>query len=766
VFTGRTAVSRGNPTFLLHAAGRSTRTCAQRLTTKAPLLVSCPYTGFRVTKAGGAWSKVRFYRATPIGRRDSEAAKEAEVVAIKENSVGAAPPQAATASATSGAEETAEGTKDVLIEETETVTGQAETLPFQSETSKLLRIVAHSLYTDKEVFVRELISNASDASEKLRHLDITGKEFDDKYLPLEIHISTDDKNKTITIQDFGIGMTKEELVKNLGTIAHSGTQEYLRKLDDKDASGIIGQFGVGFYSAFMVGNKVRVYSRSAFPGSKGYCWTSEGTGAYSIAEADGVSRGTKIIVQLLEGQEQFAKKQTIEGVIKKYSNFVGFPIKLNGVRVNTVRPLWTLPKQSISEEDHKQFYQFLAHSYDLPIYRLHFTSDAPFSIQSLFYVPEQHQEKYGMGRMEPGVSLFSRKVLVKPKMKSLLPDWLRFIKGVVDCEDVSLHLSREHFQDSDMIKRLGNVMTGRIIKLFQDEAAADPAKYNSKFWKEFSPFIKEGICTDAKWKDELGGLLRCETSSAGEGQLTSLDSYVKRMKDEQNSIYYLCVPSRNFAESSPYYEGFKQRGVEVLFLYTSLDEFVMQNLGEYAGKRLQSIESAPVPTELTRPAEPTSTSADSTVEASLDPQEVEDLAKWIKSALLDRVSSVKETKRLVSSPAIIVDHESASFRRMMKFVDPSHAPKLPKQRLEINPAHPIIARLNILRRREPAFAKVVAEQVFDNALIAAGLMDDPRGMLSRLNSILEVAARPSQEEHAPTQHEGPATRSENRQQQQ
>jgi TNF receptor-associated protein 1 len=442
------------------------------------------------------------------------------------------------------------------------------------------------------------------------------------------------------------------------------------------------------------------------------------------------------------------------GIIKKYSNFVGFGIKLNGERVNTVRPLWTLPKQSVSEEEHKQFYQFLAHSYDVPVYRLHFTSDAPFSIQSVFYVPEQHQEKYGMGRMDPGVSLFSRKVLVKPKMKALLPEWLRFMKGVVDCEDVSLHLSREHFQDSDLIKRLGNVVTGRILKLFQDEAAADPAKYNGKFWKEFGSFVKEGICTDAKWKDELGGLLRCESSGLSEGDVTSLDAYVKRMADQQNAIYYLCVPSRPFAESSPYYESFKQRGVEVLFLYTSMDDFVMQNLAEYAGKRILSIESAQLPNELSRPtssssdassssSSSSSTDGASSLEPSLDPQEVEELSKWMKTTLLDRVASVKETKRLVSSPAIIVDHESASFRRMMKFVDPSRAPKLPKQRLEINAAHPIITRLNLLRRRQPAFAKAVAEQVFDNALIAAGLMDDPRSMLARLNSILEAAARNS-----------------------
>lgn len=346
-----------------------------------------------------------------------------------------------------------------------------------------------------------------------------------------------------------------------------------------------------------------------------------------------------------------------------------------------------------------------------------------------------------MGRMEPGVSLFSRKVLVKPKMQTLLPDWLRFVKGVVDCEDVSLHVSREHFQDSDLIKRLNNVITGRLLKLFQEEATANPEKYNNRFWKEFGAFIKEGICTDAKWKDELGALIRCESSKVNEGELTSLNAYVKRMEEQQNTIYYLCVPSRSFAESSPYYEAFKQRGIEVLFLYTSMDDFVMQNLAEYSGKRILSIETAQLPSELTRPSPADQQQKhDQRYEEALDPEQVEELAKWMKTTLLDRVVSVKETKRLVTSPAIIVDHESASFRRMMKFVDPSRAPKLPKQRLEINSSHPIITRLNVLRRQQPVFAKSVAEQVFDNALIAAGLMDDPRSMLSRLNGILEAAA--------------------------
>jgi len=623
---------------------------------------------------------------------------------------------------------------EVLIEETETIKSAPVKHEFKSETSKLLEIVAHSLYTDREVFVRELISNASDALEKIRHLQLKNEEYDDKYLDLEIHISTDDKKKTITLQDFGIGMSDTELIENLGTIAHSGTQEFLKKLEassSPDKANLIGQFGVGFYSCFMAGKRVRVYSRSAHPGSKGYCWTSDGSGAYTIAEAEGVTRGTKIIIELRDNAQEFSKKKTIENIIRKYSNFVGFPIRLNGERINTVKPLWMLPKGSITESDHKDFYQFLSKSYDEPLYHLHFTSDSPLSIRSIFYIPEQHTEKYGMGKMEPGISLFSRKVLIQGKMGHLLPDWLRFIKGVVDCEDVPLHLSREHLQDSELIKRLGNVLTSRILKDFQEQARKDPKKYVDKFWNEFANFVKEGICTDMKWKDDLASLLRMESSNAGDGELVSLDDYVARMTPDQTHIYYLCVPSRPLALLSPYYEGFKQKGVEVLFLYAGMDDFVMQNLVEYQGKRMASVESAEVPGG-------TSKAADEE-EVVMGEKEVEEFSKWMKSVLVDKVSAIRPTQRLVSSPAIVVDHESASFRRMMKFADPSRPQKLPKQRLEINTSHPIIIKLNSVRRLNPAFASLIAEQVFDDALIAAGLLEDPRAMLGRLNDIMETA---------------------------
>jgi len=368
----------------------------------------------------------------------------------------------------------------------EQITGQFHKHDFQAETKKLLSIVSNSLYTDKEVFVRELISNASDALEKLRHQQLTGEKVLAPDSPLLVSIHADSKNKTLTITDTGIGMNDRELIQNLGSIGHSGSSEFMKSLDTKD-SEIIGQFGVGFYSAFMVADKVTVYSRSSKLGAKGYVWQSDGSGSYEIAEADGIERGTKIILHLNNKSEQFSQKEMIERIVKKYSNFVNFDIKLNGDKVNTVKALWTMPKSQISEEDHKQFYQFIAHAYDSPTYTLHFGTDTPINIRSLFYVGSQHAEKYGMSRLESGVSLYCRKVLIQPKAQ-LLPEFLRFVKGVVDSEDIPLNLSREHLQDTALIKRIGDVLTKRVLKWLDDEAKKDPKKirrFLCRIWRIF-----------------------------------------------------------------------------------------------------------------------------------------------------------------------------------------------------------------------------------------------------------------------------------------
>jgi len=618
--------------------------------------------------------------------------------------------------------------RTIIPPSNEQVTGESIKHDFQTETRKILNIVAQSLYTDREVFVRELISNASDALEKVRHLQVMGKPIADPDQELEINIYADEATNTLVIQDTGIGMAKDELILNLGKIGHSGSGEFLKKLgDNPDRGAIIGQFGVGFYSAFMVGNKVKVYSRSAVPDSKGYMWESDGSGTYSIAEADNVSRGTKIIVELKEGASTFSDKKVLENIIKKYSNFVGFPINVNGERINTIRALWLASKDSVTEEEHKEFYNLIARAYDTPMYRLHYATDSPINIRGLFYFPSQHMEKYGMGRLEPGVSLYSRKVLIQAKAKGLLPDWLRFVKGVVDSEDIPLNLSREHMQDSTLITKLNSVLTKRILKFLEEESKKDPEAYQ-KWWAEFGNFLKEGLCTDFKWKAEIGRCLRFESSETEAGKQTSLEDYVSRMKEGQREIYYLCVPGRHLAEASPYYEGFKAKGWEVLFLYASLDDFVMTNLGEFNGKKIVSIESTRV--ELDTETDKAS---------QLTEQQVDELCSWMKDTLASRVTIVRETKRLHKSPAIITDHETAAYRRMMRHMDSTKMPELPKQQLEINASHPLIKSLYHQRSTHPLMAKEVADQILDNAMASAGLLDDSRSMIGRINRLLEAA---------------------------
>eukprot|EP01113_Clastostelium_recurvatum_P030613 TRINITY_DN3734_c0_g1_i4.p1 TRINITY_DN3734_c0_g1~~TRINITY_DN3734_c0_g1_i4.p1 ORF type:complete len:751 (-),score=276.46 TRINITY_DN3734_c0_g1_i4:53-2266(-) len=618
----------------------------------------------------------------------------------------------------------------------ETPVGEASKHEFQTETQKILNIVASSLYTEKEVFVRELISNCSDAMEKLRHLQVGGTAITDPEAPLEVTIYTDDTNRTLTIQDSGVGMSRDELVANLGRIGHSGSAEFIKKLTDmnqtQDRAAIIGQFGVGFYSAFMVGDKVTVYSRSANEGSPGYAWESDGSGSYTIREAQNVARGTKIVIRLKSTCREFSDRKTIENIVKKYSNFVGVPIRLNGDIVNTVKALWMMSKDRVTDQEHEEFYQFIAKAYDKPFYRLHYSTDSPINVRALLYFPSQHMEKYGMGRLEPGVSLFCRKVLIQSKARGLLPEWLRFVKGVVDSEDLSLNISREMLQDSALVGKLSTVLTKRILKYLDDEAKRDKKKYEQWF-QDFGTFLKEGACTDYKYKEDIAKLLRMESSSAEE-ELTSLDKYIERMKSGQNEIYYLCVPSRQLAQDSPYYEGFKTKGLEVLFLYSSVDEFVMSHLAEYKGKKMVSAEAAKIENDTTE----TSPESDKSTE-SLSDKQVDELTTWMRECLSDKLTTVRQTKRLVGSPAVIVDHESAAFRKMMKFMDPNRAAALPKQQLEINPKHPIIVKLHRAHLAQPNLAKAVAEQVLDNALVAAGLIDDSRAMLPRLSKLLELS---------------------------
>ncbi|KAI8343130.1 Hsp90 protein-domain-containing protein [Chlamydoabsidia padenii] len=629
----------------------------------------------------------------------------------------------------------------------EVVTGKEEVHEFKTETKRLLDIVANSLYSEKEIFVRELISNAADALEKLRHAQ--SMEHMDADKPLEIRISLDQDKRQFVIQDHGIGMTLEELNENLGTIARSGSKSFLEKLEKDGGSSsrenIIGQFGVGFYSTFMVGDRIKVYTRSAKPGSKGYCWTTDGQGSYTVAEAENVAVGTKIVIELREDCKSYASQLEIDSIIKKYSNFVGFPIFLNDAEVNTVEPLWTKSKGEVTEEQHKNFYRFIANAWDDPQYTMHFKTDAPLSIASVLYIPERHMEMLGE-RQEPGVSLYSRKVLIQPKSKGLLPDYLRFIKGVVDSEDIPLNVSRELLQDN-ILARLRMVMTSRVLKWLDGEAKKDPKKYND-FFLDFGQFIKEGACTDAMNKRDIAKLLRFESSTTKSGDLTSLEDYNGRKLEKQEAIYYLLTPKRRYAEESPYTEMFKKKGVELLYLYDTVDEFVVNHLSEFQGIKLVAADSPEAAADpLLQQDRPSSTEGGA---ALLSEQDAKDLAKWIETTLgTDAVKQVDVSRRLEKFPAIVLEHESPAMRKMMQMMQGSakldEAPPSPA-RLEINPDHAVMRGLYQIRETNPDLAKMVAEQVYDNALCAAGVLDDPRSMISRLNSLLEISVNKSIEE--------------------
>jgi len=603
---------------------------------------------------------------------------------------------------------------------------------FQAEVKQLLDIVIHSLYTNKEIFVRELVSNASDALEKLRHLSITEKNVFDEDLELEINITTDDTANTLTIQDFGIGMSHDELVQNLGTIAHSGSKQFLEAMKEggDPTTNLIGQFGVGFYSAFMVAKEMKVYSHSWKTDEDGHVWSSDGSGAYEVEAAADQKRGTKIVISLDDENKSFAKPDEIKRILKEYSSFVQFPINVNGDRVNTQEAIWLKSKADIKEEDYSEFYKFACKAFDEPILRLHFNADAPLAINALLFTPTTNVEAMGFTRAEPEVALYCRKVLIDAEPKGLLPEWLRFLKGVVDSADLPLNISRETMQDSALIQKLNSVLTKRYLKLLQEEAKKRPENFE-KFWDTFGIFIKEGVTSDFTHKDPLTKLLRFESSLTEKGKLTSLPDYISRMKEEQKEIYYLQGSNRESIENGPYLEAFKARNIEVLFLYLPIDEFVMNHVREFEEKTLVSADQDDIEMETITPED---------AGDPLDKDEAEKLCTWLKETLGDRVETVRASERLVDSPAMSSNsdkHMTASMRRMMQQMNPDAPEMEAKVVLHINPRHGLIKNLAELRDSNPDLAKTISEQIFDNTLVEAGILEDPKKMLGRVYGLLE-----------------------------
>ena len=623
------------------------------------------------------------------------------------------------------------------------MTSKVETKQFQTETRKVLDIVINSLYTERDIFVRELVSNSADALEKFRHLSLTEKPEFDAHIPLEISIDCDDKKHTLTITDTGVGMSAAELETNLGTIAHSGSGNFLEELAEaaqKDVN-LIGQFGVGFYSAFMAADKVTVQTRS-WDGSEGHEWQSDGGGSYTISPCDGLHRGTRIIIDLKDDAHEYGQKFTIERIIKQYSTFIPFPVKVEGNKVNTVEAIWARSKSEITDEEYTEFYKFVGNAVDEPTYRLHFAADAPLAINALLFAPKENFESMGMGRMQPGVNLYCQKVLIDQHSENILPEWLRFVKGVVDSEDLPLNISRQSLQDNALVMKLRQVITKRFLKFLAEEAKKDSDKYQ-EFWKTFGIFLKEGVTTDFQFQAELAKLLRFESSASEPGVMISLDDYVGRMKEGQTEIYYINGPSRIAIENGPYVEMFEKRDVEILYTLEPIDDFVLSHLGQYDDKKLVSADQADL-----RLPETTDEGDEEKEERSEDilPEEIQQsLCKWMKEVLAERVKEVKPSSRLVDSPAMIVNVGGVMTSSMERIMMAQGAPQEQlamggKKDMEINPASPLIRKLADLRVKDQDFAKDVVEQIFDNAMIQAGLLVDPQQMVKRNYRILEKMA--------------------------
>lgn len=615
-----------------------------------------------------------------------------------------------------------------------------ETREFQAEVKQLLDIVINSLYTEKDVFLRELVSNAADALEKFRHQQLIEDEVYDPDASLEINIKVNEDENTLTVTDSGIGMTRTELESQLGTIAHSGSKNFLERLKEggEENLNLIGQFGVGFYAAFMVAQKVRVLSRSYKPDAEGCEWSSEGGGSYTLTPAEGLHRGTKVILELKEDSKDYAKEETVKRVIKEYSNFVPFPIKVTGETVNTVQALWTRDKKDISEEEYTEFYKFIANAFDEPLSHLHFSTDAPLSIKALVFIPSENMEVMGFGRLDPGVSLYCKRVLIEQNSKNILPDWLRFVKGVVDSEDLPLNISRQALQDNALVAKLRQIITKRLLKFWEEQAGKETEKYE-KFWRTFGIFLKEGATTDYANRDKIANLLRFESSKSEPGELISLTDYVERMQESQKNIYYINGPDRESIEKGPYLEAFRTKDIEVIYTMEPIDDFVFSHLGEFDSKKLVSADRSDLELPETGKEEEEKEERE---EEKLDQPVADSLTKWVKEVLGDRVKDVIISHRLVSSPAMIVNPDgmfTSSMERVMSATR-EHYP-ISAKNLEINTGHDLIKGLADLRAQDEEFAKSVVEQIYDNAMIQAGLLVEPRDMVDRSYKILERAIK-------------------------
>jgi molecular chaperone HtpG len=610
-----------------------------------------------------------------------------------------------------------------------------QAIPFKAETQQLLNILIHSLYTEREIFLRELISNASDALARLEFLMLTERDILDPDIEPEIHIRTDKKKNLLIIEDTGIGMTREELIDNLGTIARSGAKAFVEaaKTQEGALTDIIGQFGVGFYSAFMVAGSIRVVSRSYKPEAEATAWIATGEDTYRIEPAERENRGTEIQITLKDDAEEFLNESRLRQVIKRHSDFIQYPITLNDEKepVNRQTALWRQnPREIEDEEAYNEFYKQLTLDFKGSLDHGHMVVDAPAQLYALLFLPQDPQNLVFSPRKEPGLKLYARKVLIQEFCTDLLPPYLNFFEGVVDSEDLPLNVSRESVQSNKIMALLARLVTNKALEMLKTLGSDSPDKY-VMFWKTYGSHIKEGVAIEQNEPEKLFPLLCFHTDQDLDGW-TSLDQYVERAGEDQDKIYYFLGEDPSAVKFSPHMEAFRKAGIEVLVMADPVDPFMLLQLKEFRGHPLVNVADADLP-------ESQNMEDHEEASPSLDPSEMSDLVQRFKSILGEKVSDVRATDRLVDSPTRLVDPEGSpdqSVQRVYKMMDKSFT--MPTKVLELNPRHPILKGLSDLQEGNPKF-DLIANQLYENALLIEGLHPDPVSMISRIQELIAEA---------------------------
>ncbi|MFJ2413288.1 molecular chaperone HtpG [Pseudomonas sp. NPDC087814] len=624
---------------------------------------------------------------------------------------------------------------------------QKETLGFQTEVKQLLHLMIHSLYSNKEIFLRELISNASDAVDKLRFEALSKPELLEGGAELKIRVSFDKDAKTVTLEDNGIGMSRDDAITHLGTIAKSGTADFMKNLsgDQKKDSHLIGQFGVGFYSAFIVADKVEVFSRRAgLAASEGVHWSSKGEGEFEIATVDKADRGTRIVLHLKSGEDEFADGWRLRNIIKKYSDHIALPIELPKEQaaaegeeapaqewevVNRASALWTRPRTEVKDEEYQEFYKHIAHDYENPLSWSHNKVEGKLEYSSLLYVPARAPFDLYQREAPKGLKLYVQRVFVMDQAESFLPLYLRFIKGVVDSNDLSLNVSREILQKDPIIDSMKSALTKRVLDMLEKLAKNEPEQYKG-FWKNFGQVMKEGPAEDFANKEKIAGLLRFASTNGDDGeQNVSLAEYLARAKEGQDKIYYLTGETYAQVKNSPHLEVFRKKGIEVLLLTDRIDEWLMSYLSDFDGKSFVDVARGDLDL--------------GNLDSEEDKKAAEEVAKSkeglverIKTALGDTVSEVRVSHRLTDSPAILAIGEQDLGMQMRQILEAS-GQKVPDSKpiFEFNPAHPLIEKLDG-EQSEERFGDL-SHILFDQAALAAGdSLKDPAAYVRRLNKLL------------------------------